>query len=396
MKTIAAITGGRSDYGLLLPVLRGIAADPALRLAVHVTGMHLEPRFGDTVRLVEADGLPIGERVPIDLKSDDPAGIAHAMARALGGFGKVFAKQAPDILLVLGDRFEILAGVAAAVPFNIPIAHIHGGDVTEGAIDDAMRHAISKMSHLHFVSAELHRERLLQMGEEPWRVHVTGAPGLDNLRTIQFLTRTDLERLVGIRLEPPPLLVTYHPETLDHQNAGRHARELLAALEDVKLPIVFTAPNADTAGSAIREEIERFVQRHANARLVASLGTQAYFSLMKLAAAMVGNSSSGLVEAPSFELPAVDVGDRQKGRLRTRNVVPARPEKASIATALAQALAPGFRSALRGLANPYGDGHAAERIVQALREAPERQELLYKRFASLSGPQVQASGSSCR
>lgn len=393
MRTIGAVTGGRSDYGLLLPVLRAIAQEPELRLALYATGMHLEPRFGDTARQIEADGLAISERIPIDLTSDDPAGIAHSMSLALAGFGRLFAKQPPDILLVLGDRFEVFAAVAAAVPFNIPIAHIAGGEVTEGAIDDVFRHAISKMSHLHFVAAEPYRERLLQMGEEPWRVQVTGSPGLDQLRTISYLDRAQLEKLVGLKLDPAPLLITLHSETLDYQHSGHHARELLAALARLEQPIVFTAPNADTGAQAIRQEIERFVQRHSNARLLASLGTQAYFSLMKLAAAMAGNSSSGLTEAPSFELPVVDIGDRQKGRLRAGNVVQAKSERSAIEAALQQALSPGFRKGLRDLTNPYGDGHAAERIGKALREAPDRKKMLHKRFNAVSGSQAQALSS---
>jgi len=363
-----------------LPVLRAIQADAELELRLYVTGMHLAEEYGNTVRQIEADGIPIAERVDIELASDTPAGIAHSMALALDGFGRIFERAKPDILLVLGDRFEVLAAVAAAAPFTIPVAHISGGESTEGAIDDAMRHAITKMSHLHFVSAEPYRERVLQLGEEPWRVHVTGEPGLDHVRTLKLLSRAELERLVGLELQPAALVVTFHPETLDYANTERHVAELLAALEKCEQPIVFTAPNADTSGRTVRAAIDAFVASHPRSKLVASLGTQAYFSLMKIAAAMVGNSSSGVVEAASFELPVVDVGERQRGRLHGKNVVHAAASRSDVAAAIVQVLKPGFRESLKGMRNPYGDGESAPRIVKVLRTAPLGRELITKRL----------------
>ena len=385
MRKIGVVTTGRADYGALFPVLRLIQADPGLQLHLFVTGMHLSPEFGSTARIIEADGFPITQRVDIGLKADDPLGIATSMSAALAGFGKAFAEHRPDIVLVVGDRFETLAVVAAALPFPIPVGHISGGEVTEGAIDDAIRHAITKMSHLHFVATQPYRDRVIQLGEEPWRVHLTGEPSLDNLRTMKRLSLADLERLVGMRLEPAPLLVTFHPETLDHAHTLEHFRVLLAALEKTERPVVFTAPNADTAGREIRAAIEGFVSRHSNARLVVNLGNEAYFSLMALAAAMVGNSSSGILEAASFRLPVVNVGDRQKGRLHARNVIHSVPERAAIGEAIRQVLRPEFRAALADLRNPYeGDG-AAEKIVTVLTTVELGPRLVQKRFHNLRG-----------
>jgi UDP-hydrolysing UDP-N-acetyl-D-glucosamine 2-epimerase len=382
VRSIGVVTGGRSDYGILLPVLRAIQEEPELELRLYVTGMHLSPEYGNTVRQIEADGIAIAERVDIELSSDTPAGITHSMSRALSGFGELFARAKPDLLLVLGDRFEILAAVAAALPFNIPVAHLSGGEVTEGAIDDAMRHAITKMSHLHFVAAEPYRERVLQMGEESWRVRVTGDPGLDHLHTLTFMPRTGLERLIGLDLQPAPLVVTLHPETLAYDNTERNVTELLAALEGLKRPIVFTAPNADTSGRTVRVAIEAFVATHPRSRLVASLGTHAYFSLLKIAAAMLGNSSSGLVEAASLELPVVDVGDRQRGRLHGKNVLHTAATQSAISAAIEKVLKPSFRESLEGMKNPYGDGHSTPRIVHVLRTTPLGRDLIVKRFAT--------------
>ncbi|MDP9268911.1 MAG: UDP-N-acetylglucosamine 2-epimerase [Acidobacteriota bacterium] len=383
MRSIGVVTGARSDYGIYVPILRKICTDPELELRLFVTGMHLSEEHGMTVKVIESDGFPIAERVDIELSADTPEGIARSMGLGVVGFSQVYARKKPDLLLVLGDRFEILAAVAAALPFLIPVAHIAGGDLTEGAIDDAMRHAITKMSHLHFVTTEAARARVLQMGEESWRIHVTGDPGLDHIPALELLGREALEQLFGMKLEPSPMLVTLHPETLDYQRTSHHVQELLAALDSIKMPIVFTAPNADTAGREIREAIERFVASRANTRLVVNLGTQAYFSMMKLAAVMVGNSSSGIIEAASFALPVVNIGDRQRGRVHAQNVLHVPAERGAISAAIKQVLAPEFRKSLRGIRNPYGDGHAASRIVDVLKRAALDQ-LVHKKFSDLT------------
>jgi UDP-hydrolysing UDP-N-acetyl-D-glucosamine 2-epimerase len=261
----------------------------------------------------------------------------------------------------------MLSAAAAALPFVLPVAHLHGGEVTEGAIDNQIRHAITKCAHLHFVSAEPHARRVAAMGEEPWRIHNVGAPGLDRIRTARLLSRDELAQRLDLAPDDHWLIVTYHPATLEYQETGRHTDELLAALEKVDATCVVTYPNADTAGRTIIARLEEFAGRHDRVRLVRNLGDDVYLSLLRHADAMVGNSSSGLIEAPSFELPVVNVGARQAGRLRAANVVDVGPDRDEILAGVDAALTPAFRAGLSGMKNPYGDGHAAERIVRVLR-----------------------------
>ena len=385
MRTVAVVTGSRSDYGCLLPILRRIQETPGLKLQLLVTGMHLSEKFGLTVREIEADGFDIEDRIDLQLSSDSPEGIADAMGRATAGFSKSFGRSRPDLLLVLGDRFEMHAAAVASIPFKIPLAHVHGGEVTQGAMDDVLRHSLTKLSHLHFVAARESVRRVLQMGEEPWRVILSGAPSLDNLREVPLLGKEELAGRLKIPLGVSPLLVTYHPVTLEYEQTHWQIEELLSALSQAGLPVVFTAPNADTYGSIIRSRIEAYVREHPGSTwLVPNLGTQLYFSLMKWAAAMVGNSSSGLVEAPSFELPVVNIGTRQEGRTRGGNVVEVGYHRAEIASGVGRAVSAEFRQGLKGMANPYGDGRASEVIAQQLREIPIDDRLIRKRFINLS------------
>lgn len=389
MRTIAVVTGARSDYGLLLPVLRAIEAAPELRLHLIAAASHFERRFGETVRFIRQDGFRIDDEVRMDLSDDSPAGIARATGQAVLGFGEVFARRrgAIDLLVLLGDRYETLAAAVAALPHLVPVAHIHGGEVTRGAIDDAVRHAITKLAHLHFAATREAAARIRQMGEEPWRVVVSGAPGLDTIRAATeggaLIAR---ERLLGgYGLDParPVLLTTFHPVTLEHEAAAAQIAEVLGAIDHVGhvgAQVLFTAPNADTAGRVILGAIERFIEGRNDRRLIASTGQNEYLSLLACADAMVGNSSSGILEAPSFRLPVVNIGTRQDGRERARNVIDCACERDAIARAIAAATAPAFRASLDGLVNPYGDGYAAERIVAALRSAPLGDALLRKRF----------------
>jgi UDP-hydrolysing UDP-N-acetyl-D-glucosamine 2-epimerase len=383
VRTIAAVTGARSDYGGLVPVLRGISTDPSLRLKLFVTGSHLSPDFGLTGLDVERD-FEITERVEMLVASDTPEAISKSIGLAVIGFAQTYARHRPDLLLVIGDRFETLAAVTAALPFTIPIAHISGGEATEGAIDDAIRHALTKMSHLHFVSLEEYGRRVIQMGEEPWRVTVSGEPGLDNICTVSALSAAEVETLIGMPLEPAPLLVTFHPATLELGQTETQTTQLLAALDTVGMPIVFTAPNADTEGRIIATRIRDFVRKHANSRYVTNLGTSAYLSMMRQSAAMVGNSSSGIIEAASFELPVVNLGSRQRGRLSGKNVIHAELQADVIVRAIRLASSPDFRQGLRGLTNPYGDGKAAPRIIEVLKTVPLDRNLLIKTFHSTS------------
>lgn len=379
-RTIGVVTGARADFGLYRPILRAIAADPALELHLLVCGMHLAADFGHTVDEIAAEGFPIAERIETLLASDTPAGIAKSMGLGVTGFAQSYARTRPDILLLLGDRYEMFAAAVAALPFVIPIAHIHGGETTEGAIDEAIRHALTKMSHIHFVATEDAGRRVIRMGEQPSRVLVTGAPALDNLHALNLLDRAELERVTGFPFDPAPLLVTVHPVTLEHEDTAAQTDEVMAALSAAHRPVLFTFPNADTSGRRIIDAIRRYTTTHPNAAAVPNLGSLAYFSAMRHAAAVVGNSSSGIIEAASFRVPVVNIGSRQRGRLRARNVIDALPRRDAILAALEQALAPSFREGLAGLVNPYGDGRAAERIVQRLKDTPLDRRLIEKTF----------------
>ena len=383
MRTIGIVTVGRSDYGIYRSILKQIASDPDLQLRLFVGGMHLSPRFGLTVKTIEADGYEICERVKMLVSSDTPEAISKSMGLGLIGFARAYRRSRPDILVVLGDRFEMHAAALAALPFNIPVAHIHGGELTQGAIDDALRHSMTKLSHLHFVSTKEYARRVAQLGEEKWRITVSGAPSLDNLKTMKLLNRPVLEKKLKIRLTPPPLLVTFHPVTLEYTKAAWQTGELLAALKTISLPVIFTLPNADTGGRVIRAMIKKYVKQSDSASICDNMGVQKYFSLMNLAAAMVGNSSSGIIEAPSLKLPVVNIGSRQGGRVRAKNVIDVGCRREKIEAGIRRAISDKFRSGLKGLVNPYGDGHAAERIVRRLKEVELNDRLIRKTFQDI-------------
>ena len=383
MRTIGVVTTARADYGIYLPVLRQIRADPDLGLHLMVTGMHLSPEFGLTVRDIQADGFHIGERIETLLSSDTPEGVAKSMGLGTLGFAQAYARFRPDLLLVLGDRFEMHAAVVASLPFKIPVAHIHGGESTQGAIDEAMRHSITKMSHLHFVAAESYARRVIQMGEETWRVMVSGAPALDNLRFFSLPSQEELDREYGLDPADPFLLVTFHPVTLEYEETEHHVTELLSALDQVDYPLVITYPNADTCGRRIIQMIKEFGAGHTKVLLIDNLGTQGYMSMMSHARAMVGNSSSGIIEAASFRLPVVNIGSRQDGRLRAPNVIDVGYSRSEVLAGIQQAVSSHFGSGLAGLTNPHGDGHAAERIVDVLKATPIDDRLMLKRFHDL-------------
>lgn len=383
-RIIGVVTVSRSDYSIYLPLLRKIDQDPKLDLHLIVAGMHLSPEFGLSVKNIEADGFSIGEKVEMLLSSDTPEAIAKSIGLGVIGFSQAYTRNRPDILVVLGDRFEMYAAALTALPFKIPVAHIHGGEITLGAIDDALRHSITKLSHLHFVATQEYARRVKQMGEESWRVIVSGAPSLDNIGWVRLLTRRELEDRFGLVLEPPPLLVTYHPVTLEYEQTEWQVQELLSALQAFDLPIVFTMPNADTNGRLIAGMMDEFTRYRRIAKLVPNLGPQAYFSLMACAKAMVGNSSSGIIEAPSFVLPVVNIGTRQCGRLRAENVIDVGYGREEIVQGIRSAISPKFRAGLDRIKNPYGDGNASEVILKRLKEIELNNCLLIKRFADFS------------
>lgn len=389
MRTIGVVTVARSDYGIYLPILRAIQAAPDLELRLFAAGMHLSPEFGMSVEQIEKDGFEIWERIEMLLSSDSPEGISKSMGLGVIGFAQSYQRTRPDIILALGDRFEMHTAVLAALPFNIPVAHIHGGEVTQGAIDDNLRHSITKLSHLHFVSTEEYAQRVVQLGEEPWRVIVSGAPGLDNLNEMRILTRDELSKEFDLQLtDDPLLLVTYHPVTLEYEQIEWQFSELLAVLDECGLPVVFTLPNADTGGRKITQMINDFIVKHPSAQLIDNFGTQGYYSMMKHAAAMVGNSSSGIIEAASFELPVVNIGTRQQGRVRGKNVIDVDYDRKSIFDGLEKTLLPQFRVEIRGMKNPYGGGAAAKQIIEILKQISLDDKLIVKHFFDLNQKEI--------
>jgi UDP-N-acetylglucosamine 2-epimerase (non-hydrolysing)/GDP/UDP-N,N'-diacetylbacillosamine 2-epimerase (hydrolysing) len=375
---VCAVTGSRAEYGLLQPVLKAIDAEPSLALDIVVTGMHLAPEYGQTWQAIEKDGFRIAERVEALVASDSAQGTAKSIGLGVIGFADAYARLRPDLVLLLGDRFEIFAAAQAALVSLVPIAHIAGGDTTEGAYDEGFRHAITKMAHLHFATNAESARRLRQMGENPQHVHDVGSPAIDAIKRTPLLGRAELEERLGLRLRARNLLVTFHPATLDGGANRQHLQALLDALDGLgaDVGLIFTYPNADTGARELAAMVERFVAGHPNASGFVSLGQQLYWSCMKACDAVVGNSSSGIYEAPYLRVPAVDVGDRQKGRHRAASVISCPPEAGAIAAAVRSAWA-GDWSAVK---NPYGDGESAARIVAVLKSLPDPRRLLKKRF----------------
>lgn len=383
-RKICVVTGSRAEYGLLRWVMEGIRRTPGLQLQIAATGMHLSPEFGLTYREIEQDGFRIDRTVDMKLDSDTPVELARSMGLGLIGFGEALDAMRPDLLLVLGDRFEILPAVAAATVARIPVAHAHGGETSEAAFDEAIRHAVTKMSHLHFVAAEEYRQRVIQLGENPERVFLVGGLGVDSIKNLRLLDRAQVESALRFHLGPKSLLITFHPVTLENATARGQMAELLAALESrVDTQLIFTMPNADTGGRALITMIETFVAEHANAHAYASLGQLLYLSCMQHVDAVVGNSSSGLTEAPSLGTATINIGDRQRGRLKAASVIQCSPDRDSITHAIDHLDSPAFRSVLQNARNPYGDGGASERIVRVLKEYPI-DSLLIKTFHDLA------------
>jgi UDP-hydrolysing UDP-N-acetyl-D-glucosamine 2-epimerase len=386
-RAIGVVTVARSDYGHLRPLLEELWKTPGeVELLVYVAGSHLASPFGVRTRdQVVADKWPVAAQIDMRIEDDETGTIAAATGRGIEGFAAEFTRRRPDLLVVLGDRYEMLSAVVAALPFALPVAHVHGGEVTEGAIDEQIRHAITKLSHLHFVAARPYADRVRQLGEDPEHVFCFGAPGLDRLRSGGSLTRSDIEERLGRKLGHPTLLVTFHPETLPVTDVSAQAEELVAALERVEGEIVVTAPGVDPGYAAISAAFGRLAARRRDVtHLIATLGDDAYTSLLGEADVMVGNSSSGLIEAPTFKLPVVNIGDRQRGRLRAGNVIDVGHDRDAIAGAIRRALDPAFRAGLEGLTNPYWDGApAAPRIAHVLRTVPLGPQLTRKRFVDV-------------
>jgi GDP/UDP-N,N'-diacetylbacillosamine 2-epimerase (hydrolysing) len=368
-RKICVVTGTRAEYGLLRWVMEGIQQAPDLELQIVATGMHLSPEFGLTYREIEKDGFHIDRKLEMLLSSDTPSGLAKSMGLGLIGFGDVLQQLQPNLMLVLGDRFELFSAVAAAMVAQIPVAHLHGGESTEGAFDEAIRHSITKMSHLHFVAAEEYRKRVIQLGEHPDRVFLVGGLGIDNIKNLNLLELSEFETSIDFKLGAKNLLVTFHPVTLEKETSANQMTELLTALESLEdTHLIFTMPNSDTGGRGLIDLIDQFVAVHPNARAYSSLGQLRYLSCIKYVDGVIGNSSSGLIEVPSFSKGTINIGDRQRGRLKAESVIDCDPSKQSIVNALQHLYSDTFQKKLRNVHNPYGEGGASKKIVKILQD----------------------------
>lgn len=381
-RRIGVVTGTRAEYGVLYWLLKEIQNRPDLELQLLVTGMHLSSEHGFTVQEIEADGFPIAERIEILLSSDREVAVSTSIGIGIIRFAEVFDRVRPDILVMQGDRFESMAAAIPAMMARIPIAHISGGKSTQGVMDEAIRHALTKMSHLHFTHTEAHRERIIKMGEEPGRVFAFGSPLVDGIKRLKPLSRSEVQAALGISLDEKFFIVAYHPVTLENRTEETQMNELLRALDEFKdVQAIFIMPNADPGGTTIARKISAYTGRHPGSVSFKNVSRSLYLNLQRFAQAMIGNSSSGLTEAPSFGLPAVNIGDRQSGMIKAGNVVDCVPDQESIAGAIRKALDPSFRKLLAGApANPFGDGAASERIVGVLARAILGERLLKKRF----------------
>jgi UDP-hydrolysing UDP-N-acetyl-D-glucosamine 2-epimerase len=377
-RTIAAITSSRADYGHLFWPLRDLANTEDIELKLIALGSHLSPEFGNTIQELEKDGFEIAARIECLLSSDTDVGMAKTIGNATLSLADLLGHMRPDVLLLIADRYEMLAPASVALALRIPIAHIEGGEISEGAIDDAVRNALTKMSHVHFTSTEEARRRVIAMGEEEWRVHRAGAPSLDHLRRTELLSKDQIERHLLLNLNRPTVLVSYHPVTIA-EDTLEEADALFAALETLPDQLIFCYPNADAGSRSLIERTRAFLETRKAGWVFTNLDPRTYWSLLRHVDILVGNSSSGIMESASFAVPTVNVGIRQQGRERALNVLDAEPRVESIVNATRKAQSPEFKKSLEGMANPYGDGHASERIVQVLTNAPLSKVLLLKR-----------------
>ncbi|MFK7777238.1 MAG: UDP-N-acetylglucosamine 2-epimerase [Gimesia sp.] len=385
---VCLVTGSRAEYGLLRPLIEEIISEASFTLQLLVTGSHLSPEFGLTYQEIEADGYQIDERVEVVMSSDSPVGICKSMGLGLISFSEAYARLQPDLIIVLGDRYEIFSAVSAAHISRIRVAHLHGGEVTEGAFDDALRHSITKMSHFHFTSTEIYRKRVIQLGEHPDRVFCVGAIGLDSINRLNLLSREELESSLGMSLNRRNLLCTFHPVTLQKDVSVQQVQSLLKVLEQLEeTNIIFTKSNADTDGRIINELIDEFTQKNESRyQSFVNLGQLRYLSAMQYVDAVIGNSSSGILEAPAFKIGTVNIGDRQTGRIKPESVIDCEPTETGIASALKTLYSPDFQRRCAQTTNPYGDGQTSQGIVKILRECCLDQAI-QKKFYDLENTQ---------
>jgi GDP/UDP-N,N'-diacetylbacillosamine 2-epimerase (hydrolysing) len=380
MKRVCVVTGARAEYGLLRWVIEGIKQSPVLDLQLIATGTHLSPEFGLTVNAIEADGYHVDRKVEMLLSSDTAVGVTKSMGLGLIGFADALADLRPDLMLVLGDRYEIFAAASAAMIARVPIAHLHGGETTQGAFDESIRHSITKMSHLHFVAAEEYRQRVIQLGEQPEHVFKVGGLGIDGILRLKLLSRDELQEALKFRFLQKNLLITFHPATLESNTSIDQMAELLAPLSELSdTGLIFTMPNADTEGRALFGQIQDFCEKHPQAKAYTSLGQLRYLSCMRHVDGVVGNSSSGLLEAPSLKKGTINIGDRQKGRLKAASVIDCEPVLNSISNAIQHMFSQQFQDKLSSVESPYGNGGASDSIVKIL-ENCSLNDILKKRF----------------
>jgi GDP/UDP-N,N'-diacetylbacillosamine 2-epimerase (hydrolysing) len=381
MRKICIVTGTRAEYGLLYWLMKDIQEDSDLELQIIATGMHLSPEFGLTYRQIEKDGFKIDKKIEMLLSSDTPVGISKSMGLGMIGFAEAYADLKPEVVVFLGDRFEIFSAAASAMIARIPIAHLHGGEATEGLIDEPIRHSITKMSHLHFTAAEEYRRRVIQLGESPDKVFNVGGLGIDNIRKLKLMSREEFEDSINFKLGPKNLLITFHPVTLEQDTAGEQFQNFLNALDELEdTKFIFTKPNADTEGRLIIKMIDDYVSRNSHKAIAfVSLGQLRYLSALKFVDACVGNSSSGLAEAPTFKIGTINIGDRQRGRIKADSVIDCEPNKESILTAIRKFYSKEFQNKLKNVKNPYGEGGATKKIKKILKEV-DLADLLKKEF----------------
>lgn len=367
MKKLVILTANRAEYGLLSPIIKKFMIENEIEVKIVVTGAHLSPEFGYTVNEILNDGINIDKKIEVLLSSDTSIGVSKAMGLAMISFSEYFNDEKPDALMVLGDRYEILAVCIAALNARVPIIHLHGGEITEGAIDDAVRNAVTKMSFLHFASTEQYRRRIIQMGEEPDRVFNVGAMGVENAMNIALnagvYSKRELEKQLGCKLDKYAIL-TFHPVTLEKQQAELEAKELMQAVSKYEdIVFICTKANADAEGRLINTYIQKYTEKYSNIHLYNSLGMKRYMSALRYAEFVIGNSSSGIIEVPSFNIPTINIGDRQKGRIQAKTVINCEANKESIIKSIDKALSKKFREQIVGASNPYGDGKTSEKIV---------------------------------
>jgi len=383
-RKVCVITGTRAEYGLMYWVMRELEQNPSIELQIIATGMHLSPEFGLTYKKIEEDGFTLNKKIEILLSSDTPVGISKSIGLGVISFAEAFEELEPDIIAVLGDRFEILAAAQAAMISRIPIAHFHGGEATEGLIDEPIRHSITKMSHLHFTATEEYKNRVIQLGEQPDLVFNVGALGIENINRLELYSKAQFEESIDFKLNARNILITFHPVTLEHATARDQFQALLNVLDQLEdCTLIFTKPNADTDGRIIIEMIDKYVSENSHKAVgFTSLGQLRYLSALQYMDGVVGNSSSGLIEVPSFRIATIDIGDRQKGRIKADSVISCEPSEASISSALETMFSSDFREMLKEVKNPYGTENPSKFIVEKI-AGVELEGILKKEFYDL-------------